>query len=151
MIPGGSPKTMVPSMSKLTTSRPGSTPRASGSTASVSFDAAQRLTGPPHLDEQAVAGVGQAGQHDLVELGTEQLAGRVALEVPDEDGPAGDLGFAGPLGGVLGRVDRWAVQREPVIASEIGALPSVGHRAERELAVGELHLDPGDPRRPVGP
>jgi len=43
------------------------------------------------------------------------------------------------------------VQREPRVAVQVGALARVRHRPERQLAVGELRLDPADPRRTVGP
>src|SRR5215213_6948881 len=72
---------------------------------SVAFDAAQRLAGLPHLDEQTVAGIGQPGQHHFVELGPEELTGRLALEVADEHGATGHLGFSRPSGGIpFGRI-----------------------------------------------
>ena len=75
---------------------------------------------------------------------------------PSASGPAiglaGDLGLARPLRlGPLDRVDRGAVQRKPRIAAQVRALAGVGHRAEDQFAVLDDRLDPGDPRRPVGP
>src|SRR5262245_40672221 len=64
--------------------------------------------------------------------------------------PAGDLRLARPVRlGALDRVDRGAVQGEPWIPTEIGALARVRHRAEDQVAVLEGRLDAGDPRRPV--
>src|SRR4051812_18361737 len=74
---------------------------------SVAFDAAQWLAGLPHLDEQTVSGIREPGQHHFVELGPEQLTGRLALEVAHEHGPTGHLGFSRPSGGIaFGRIDR---------------------------------------------
>ena len=42
------------------------------------------------------------------------------------------------------------MQCEPRIPAQVRALARIRHRAEGELAVLEGHLDPGDPRRPVG-
>ena len=72
-------------------------------------------------------------------------------------GPAGTatpatLASPCPLGLVaLRRGHRGAVQGEPGIAVQIGALARLRHRAEGELAFGELHLDPGDARAAIGP
>ena len=67
------------------------------------------------------------------------------------DRPPRDLRLTRPLRfRALDRVDRGAVQGEPRISTQIRALARVRHRAEGKLAVLEGHLDPGDPRRPVG-
>jgi hypothetical protein len=42
------------------------------------------------------------------------------------------------------------VQREARVAPQVGPLARARHRAERQLPVLELGLDPADPRRPVG-
>ena len=72
-------------------------------------------------------------------------------ERPGIDRPPGDLRLTRPLRfRALDRVDRGAVQCEPRIPAQIRALARVRHRAKGKLAVLEGHLDPGDPRRPVG-
>lgn len=80
---------------------------ARGSWYSVSFDAAYGHARPPHLDEQAIAGVGEPGQYHLVELGSEQLTGRLVLQLADQNSPTSHFGFASPFGRIALVGQRW--------------------------------------------
>src|SRR5215207_3704906 len=75
--------------------------------------------GPPHLDEQAVTSISQPGQHDLVELGPEQLTGRLPLQVADEGGPTSHLRFSRSFGRMTGRP---AASAKPRTVSAIRAV-----------------------------
>src|SRR6202022_3913076 len=90
--------------------------------------------------------------YDLGDVGVEAVAVGSLGEWPRRDRPPGDLRLTRPLRfRALDWVDRGAVQCEPRIPAQIRALARVRHRAEGELAVLAGPLDPGDPRRPVGP
>ena len=52
---------------------------------------------------------------------------------------------------VVRRVRGRTVQGEARVAVQVRRLARTRHRPERQLAVGELGLDPADPRRPVRP
>jgi hypothetical protein len=54
---------------------------------STSFEATQWHARSPYCDGQTVAAVRQPGQHHLVELRPEQLAGRYPSQVTEENGP----------------------------------------------------------------
>lgn len=89
--------------------------------------------------------------YDLGDVSVEAVAVGSLGEWPCIDRPPGDLRLTRPLRfRALNRVDRGAVQCEPRIPAQIRTLARVRHRAEGELSVLEGHLDPGDPRRPVG-
>ena len=93
----------------------------------------------------------EVGVYDLGDVSVEAVAVGSLGEWPYIDRPPGDLRLTRPLRfRALNRVDRGAVQCEPRIPAQIRTLARVRHRAEGELSVLEGHLDPGDPRRPVG-
>ena len=87
------------------------------------------------------------GVHDLSDVGIEVVSIRSFGGRPNLGRSPRDLPLARPLRlRALDRVDRGTVQGEPRIPTQIGAFSRVRHRAERQLAVLEGHLDPRDPR-----
>ena len=113
---------------------------------------AQPVRGGPPLNDEHRGLLVEVGVDDLGDVGVEAVAAGSRGAWPGMDRPPGDLRLTGPLRfGAGDRVDRGAVQGEPRIPAQIRSLSRARHRAEGELAVLERRLDPGDPRRPVGP
>jgi hypothetical protein len=118
---------------------------------SGAFDLPQPVRRRPPLDDEHRGRLVEVGVHDVGDVGAEAVAVQSLVHRSGGDCAPGDLRLARPLRlGALDRVDRCAVQGEPRIATEIGALARVLHRAKDHFAVLERRLDPGDPRRPVG-
>src|SRR5918994_7134950 len=119
----------------------------------AALHAAQALALLPEVDDQVVGGVADPDVDQLGDVDPEQVgaAGVLAgaelpqpLGVVDLDGPAGQLGVAGPGGGVVGRVERGAVEGQARVAAQGEGLAGAGHHAEPQLAVAEGGLDPAD-------
>src|SRR5712691_1258823 len=117
----------------------------------LALDLAQPVRGGPPLNDEHRGLLVEVRVYDLGDVGVEAVAVGSLGQWPRIDRPPRDLRLTRPLRfRALDRVDRGAVQCEPRISTQIRTLARVRHRAEGELAVLEGHLDPGDPRRPVG-
>ena len=112
----------------------------------------------PDVDDHEVAL--DPGQRGVGEIGPEQRhaarrrstvaawprTGRASASSSTTSARPLDLGVAVDHGDV-GR----AVHREAGIAAEVVGLAGVGHHRQPELALAEVHLEPGEPGRAVGP
>src|SRR5215469_2820445 len=106
----------------------------------------------PRLDDQQRRLRVQPGDDHLRDVGTKQVAGRLAADRSGGNHHAGDLRLALPLGlPTLSWVRRRTMNGEPRIPAQIRTLACPRHRPELQLSISELTLDARDPWRAVGP
>src|SRR3954454_23818990 len=90
----------------------------------------------PGLDDEPMI---QVGQGYLENVHAEAGGGRHCA--------SGDFGLTDPCAGILlGRINRWAVQREPRVTLQVCQFARARHRAEGHLLL-DLGLDAADARR----